>query len=109
MPNPRFRWFELMTTDAKAAEAFYGAVVGWRAEAVGGTDMAYTTFHVGGANAIAGMLTLSPEAAAAQGPVWMGYLAVPDVDDYAQRVVKAGGTLVHGPSDIPGVLRMAGV
>jgi predicted enzyme related to lactoylglutathione lyase len=109
MPNPTFRWFELMTTDAKAAEAFYGAVVGWRAEAVGGADMAYTTFHVGQANAIAGMLTLSPDAAATQGPVWMGYLAVSDVDDYAQRVAKAGGTVLHGPMDIPGILRMAGV
>jgi predicted enzyme related to lactoylglutathione lyase len=26
----QFCWYELMTTDPKAAEAFYSAVVGWR-------------------------------------------------------------------------------
>ena len=28
----RFCWYELMTTDPKAAEGFYAKVVGWRAE-----------------------------------------------------------------------------
>ncbi len=32
-----FFWYELMTSDVKAAEAFYSAVVGWRGEPFGGT------------------------------------------------------------------------
>ena len=28
-----FIWYELMTTDPKAAEAFYASVVGWRPSA----------------------------------------------------------------------------
>ena len=60
MPG-RFMWYELMTTDAKAAEAFYAAVVGWNARQMG---EAYPTFGMGAANAIAGMLTLSPEVQA---------------------------------------------
>ena len=110
MSNPRFRWYELMTTDAAAAAVFYRAVVGWRTEDAGGPGMAYTTFHVGDAYGMAGMLTLSPEARAAGAqPGWMGYLGVPDVDDYARRLVAAGGTVHQPPMDIPGVLRMAGV
>ena len=34
-----------MTTDVKAAEAFYAAVVGWRPEAFGGCDMNYTVMN----------------------------------------------------------------
>jgi predicted enzyme related to lactoylglutathione lyase len=110
MPNPRFRWYELMTTDAEAAGGFYRAVVGWTTQDVGGPGMAYTTFHVGGAAGMAGMLTLSPEALAGGAkPGWIGYLAVPDVDDYARRLVAAGGTVHQPPTDIPGILRFAGV
>ncbi|WP_408021716.1 VOC family protein [Siccirubricoccus phaeus] len=33
MPNPHgdFIWYELLTSDPQAAEAFYGAVLGWQA------------------------------------------------------------------------------
>ena len=30
----KFNWYELMTTDTKAAQDFYGKVVGWTAEDV---------------------------------------------------------------------------
>ena len=26
----KFVWYDLMTTDTKAAEAFYGEVIGWK-------------------------------------------------------------------------------
>lgn len=29
-PSGSFIWYELMTTDANAAAAFYGNVVGWK-------------------------------------------------------------------------------
>jgi predicted enzyme related to lactoylglutathione lyase len=104
MPG-RFMWYELMTTDAKAAGEFYRAVVGWKTQAMGD---AYTTFHVGDANGMAGMLTLSDEVQAGGArPVWMGYVGVDDVDDYAQRLTKAGGTVHQPPADIPAPIRAA--
>ncbi len=107
MPNPKFMWYELMTTDAKGAAAFYGQVVGWKTTAMGD---AYTTFHVGAANGMAGMASLSAQAQAAGGkPGWMAYVGVPDVDDYAARLAKAGGTVHQPPSDIPGIGRFAPV
>ena len=39
-----FVWYDLMTTDAKAAEAFYSGVVGWRAQDAGMPDRSYTIF-----------------------------------------------------------------
>ena len=35
-------WFELMTTDTKAAEAFYDKVVGWTSEPFGDSPQPYT-------------------------------------------------------------------
>ena len=43
----KFVWYELMTTDAPAAEAFYKSVVGWGARDAGHPSMAYTLFLAG--------------------------------------------------------------
>ena len=43
MPNSdAFVWYELMTTDMNAAEAFYGAVIGWGRQAWGEPGTPYT-------------------------------------------------------------------
>src|SRR5690606_36231549 len=44
-----FFWYELMTTDMDAAEAFYSAVVGWNPQAMDGSAMTerYTVLHAG--------------------------------------------------------------
>ncbi|MCK8786394.1 VOC family protein [Roseomonas sp. NAR14] len=114
-PSGRFVWYELMTTDAAAAEAFYRAVIGWEASPAGQPDKPYTLFRVPGAPGegeagaeAAGLLTL-PEEARARGarPGWVGYVAVDDVDGCAARVTAAGGQIRHPPTDIPGVGRFA--
>jgi hypothetical protein len=100
-----FHWYELQTTDAAAAEAFYTSVVGWKAEHMGPQPGGYTTFNTpkGG---VAGMMTLS----AGEGPPrWIGYIAVDDVDAAAERVKAAGGSVRQPPTDVPGILRFAGV
>jgi len=101
----QFHWYELQTTDAASAEAFYCAVVGWSAERLGPQPDGYTTFNTpkGG---VGGMMTLG----AGEGPPrWIGYVAVDDVDAYAERVKAAGGSIRQPPFDVPGVLRFCGV
>ena len=54
----KFGWYELMTSDTKAAGKFYSDVVGWTTQEMpsdGG--MEYTTFNIGNVG-IAGMLTI---------------------------------------------------
>jgi predicted enzyme related to lactoylglutathione lyase len=109
MPNSRnnFVWYDLMTTDTKAAEAFYSSVVGWRAQDAGMPDRSYTILHVK-ETPIGGLMPLPKEASAAGArPIWNGYVAVDDVDALAKRVTQAGGTVHRGPEDIPGVGRFA--
>lgn len=102
-----FVWYELMTTDPPAAEAFYRGVIGWSAADAATPGMKYTLFSVG-ATAIGGMMAL-PDDAKARGvpPNWTAYVGVDDVDAMAARVRAAGGSIHHPPQDIPGVGRFA--
>jgi len=109
MPNShgKFVWYELMTSDQSAAEAFYKEVVGWGSRDSGVPGVSYTLFTVG-ENPVAGVMTV-PEEAKKQGarPGWIGYVAVDDVDRTAGAVREAGGTVYREPDDIPGVGRFA--
>jgi len=49
-------WFELMTTDPKAAEAFYDKVVGWTSEPFAASPNPYTQFKRSGGVAVAGLM-----------------------------------------------------
>lgn len=105
--KPRFIWYELMTSDPDAAEAFYRAVVGWNTADAGQPGMRYTILSAGERGM--GGLTAIPEDAAAAGarPGWLGYIAVPDTDAAAKRIGEAGGRVHRAPADIPDVGRFA--
>jgi hypothetical protein len=106
MPDAgRFRWYELQTTDAASAEAFYCSTVGWRAEHLGPQPGGYTTFNTA-KGGVAGMMTLGADEGP---PRWVGYVAVADVDAAAERVKAAGGKVRQPPTDVPGMLRFCGV
>jgi len=103
----KFVWYDVMTSDTKAAESFYRSAIGWDAKDSGKTDRSYTLFSAGSAMA-AGLMPI-PEEARAMGirPCWTGYIAVDDVDAHAARVKAAGGAIHRAPEDIPGVGRFA--
>ena len=86
-----FAWYEVMTSDAEAAESFYRSVMGWDIKDAGMEGFAYQVVSVG-PTMIGGMMAI-PEAARATGarPAWLGYIGVDDVDTYAGRVTAAGG------------------
>jgi len=88
-PKGKFAWYELMTSDTKAAGEFYSDVVGWTTKEMPGTDGSnYTTFNLGEAG-IAGMLNI---------PGHTGWIV---------KIVEAGGKLWKPATDVPGMLRFA--
>ncbi|HME73825.1 MAG TPA: VOC family protein [Myxococcota bacterium] len=102
-----FVWYELMTTDHKAAEAFYHGVIGWRAQDAGMPDRSYTILSVA-ETPIGGLMELPREdCEAGARPGWIGYVSADDVDATAARVTQAGGAVHRTPEDIPGVGRFA--
>jgi uncharacterized protein len=77
-PKGKFGWYELMTSDTKAAGKFYSDVVGWSTREMPGGDVPYTTFNLGD-----------------------------DVDAHIEKIVEAGGKLWKPATDVPGILRFA--
>ncbi len=101
-----FFWYDVMTTDTKAAAAFYGAVVGWQTQDAGGADgQPYTLFTMGG-QGVAGLMPV-PDHAKGMPPCWFGYVRVDDVDAAVAKLEKLGGKIVRPPCDVPGVIRFA--
>jgi predicted enzyme related to lactoylglutathione lyase len=109
MPNPHgeFIWYELLTSDAAAAKAFYDRVVGWDIEAIASSPMNYRMIRTGKGNA-GGVMELNPgmrEHGAR--PTWLGYIGVDDVDETVAKAEGLGARSMMPAFDIPGVGRLA--
>jgi predicted enzyme related to lactoylglutathione lyase len=106
----RFIWYELLTSDTKAAQAFYGSVVGWTPKDSGMTDqtgMEYILFNAG-ETMIAGLMALTDEMRQrGVPPNWTGYVYVDDVDAATAQAKSLGGKAYMEPHDIPNVGRFA--
>jgi predicted enzyme related to lactoylglutathione lyase len=103
----RFVWYDLMTPDPEAAQAFYAAVAGWGTEVFPGMQPPYTMWTANG-TPIGGSMTLQDEAVAAGArPHWLAYVAVPDVDATAARAQELGSRILVPPTPIPTVGRFA--
>lgn len=102
-----FIWYELMTTDAEAAQEFYGGLLGWQFKDSGQAGIDYRLFSIKGTE-IGGLMSLSEEMQAGGArPLWNGYIAADDVDTSAAAIAAAGGEVLMPPRDIPGVGRFA--
>ena len=96
-----FCWFELGTTDAAAAKAFYGGLFGWTAKDMpAGPEMTYSMMQLGGD--VAGLYAMEGSP-----PRWLSYIAVADADATAETIVAHRGTLLKAPFDVLEVGRMA--
>lgn len=103
----KFVWYDAMMTDPHAAAAFYKDVIGWESKDSGMPDRTYLILSMDGIG-VGGLMPIPAEAAAhGARPMWMGYIAVDDVDEYAAKVTAAGGSIMRGPEDIPTVGRFA--
>lgn len=90
----RLVWYELLTSDPKAAIAFYTEVIGWKTQTwEQGGD--YTMFV--GPHGPLGGVSQMPEAARAMGapPYWQANVVVENIDASVARVKELGGTVYH--------------
>jgi predicted enzyme related to lactoylglutathione lyase len=95
-------WFELTTTDVRAAESFYGRLFGWKTEPWVG-EGSYTLIKLGGEE-VGGMVS-APAGESPKPPGWGLYVTVTDVDETAKKVPELGGKVLVPPTDIPKVGR----
>ncbi|MHA6493148.1 VOC family protein [Pseudomonas borbori] len=108
-----FIWYELLTSDADRAQRFYSDVLGWQVEDSGQPGMDYRILmapdaQTGAAIAVGGLMQITDEMASGGArPVWLGYIAVDDVDASLAKAVAAGSTELMPATDIPNVGRIA--
>jgi uncharacterized protein len=98
-----FIWYELMTPDSAASQAFYGPMLGWTF----GGSAEYREIQ-GSEGGVGGLLQLTSEMTAGGAhPGWVGYILVDDVDKMVESVEQGGGQVHMPPRDIPEIGRMA--
>ncbi|QYU68828.1 VOC family protein [Leptolyngbya sp. 15MV] len=102
-----FVWYELMTTDADAAQAFYGALLGWEFADSGTDGMDYRLGRKAGTEVV-GLMALTGEMQAGGArPAWLGYVAVDDIQASLAALEAAGGSRWMDAQHMPGVGHMA--
>lgn len=92
-------WHELMSPDPAAGLAFYAGLFGWKpSQAMDMGEMGtYQLFSHHGTD-IGGMQGQGN----APRPCWLVYFGVNGVTDAITRITENGGTVLHGPQEVPG-------
>jgi predicted enzyme related to lactoylglutathione lyase len=100
-------WYELMTTDADAATAFYAPITGWTIADTGGDHKGYRMI-ASPDSGVGGLLPLTQDMLDhGAKPTWLMYIGVDDVDATAAAILAEGGKTWLAPADIPGIGRFA--
>ncbi len=101
----RFVWYELLTSDVRAAVAYYTEVVGWKAQLFDNGPAPYTMWTAS-QGPLGGVYDL-PDQAKQMGapPHWTAHVDVADVDKACAKVKELGGKVYVEPHDIPTVGR----
>ena len=108
-----FIWYELLTDNSDAALAFYSTILGWQASDSGQANMNYRILHASSVDTceshdIGGLIQLTDDMRThGAKPVWLGYIAVDDVDRTVESILSVGGHIQMPPKDIPNVGRIA--
>lgn len=94
-------WNELVTSDQVAALDFYSNLFGWKktGSMPMGPNGDYTLIGQNDRDMIGAMMNAD---SANTRPFWNFAFTVPDIDAAKSAVEKGGGTVTHGPMELPG-------
>jgi predicted enzyme related to lactoylglutathione lyase len=97
-------WYELLTTDIQAAEAFYTKVIGWTAKPFDAAPDPYHMWTRSGDVPIGGVMKIP--AGMNFPPHWLMYVGVRNLDEAVQRIQGLGGSTLSPVIQVPDVGRM---
>ena len=100
----RLLWYELLTSDMKAAEQFYKAAVGWSVAPFEGSPEPYDMWIRPDGVPMGGVMKL-PEGMNVP-PHWGMYVGVPKLAEVVARIEALGGSWMSPVIDVPTVGRM---
>lgn len=97
-------WNELSTPDPAGAIELYGTLFGWTTD--GGMpmgEMGDYVFLAHDGQQVGAVMTAPAEGPP---PAWTYYFLVEDIAGAPVRIAERGGTVVHGPADVPGDMQI---
>lgn len=100
----RVLWYELLTTDLDAAEAFYTKVVGWTVTPFEGAPMRYDMWTSAGGTPVGGVMAIPAGMNAP--PHWVMYVGVENLEDAVAHIERLGGRALAPTEEVPNVGRM---
>ena len=100
----RVLWYELLTSDMKAAESFYTTVVGWTIAPFEGAPQAYDMWMRAGDTPVGGVMTIP--VGMNFPPHWEMYVGVEKLDSAVAQIEQLGGRSLGPVIDVPTVGRM---
>jgi uncharacterized protein len=97
-------WYELLTTDMKAADSFYKTVVGWTVKPFEENPIPYDLLTAPDGEQIGGVMTL-PDGMNVP-PHWVMYVGVDKLEDAVASIERHGGSAMSPVIDVPEVGRL---
>jgi uncharacterized protein len=97
-------WYELLTTDMKAAEKFYSTVVGWAVSPFEGSPQPYDMWMRSSGEPEGGVMTIPPGMNFP--PHWEMYVGVDKIEDAIKLIERLGGSALGPLIEVPTVGRM---
>ena len=97
-------WYELLTTDMKAAEKFYSTVVGWTVSPFEGSPQPYDMWMRSSGEPEGGVMTIPPGMNFP--PHWEMYVGVDKLEDAITLIERLGGSALGPLIEVPNVGRM---
>lgn len=97
-------WNELMTSDPEAGFTFYSNLLGWQksqAMDMGEMGVYQLISHDGGD------IGAMQRQGNAPRPAWLPYFGINGVSDAVERIGALGGSVMHGPQEVPGGAHIA--
>jgi predicted enzyme related to lactoylglutathione lyase len=89
-------WYDLVTDDVAAAQAFYGPLLGWDFEAIGVDAQPYVVVRHDG-QPIAGMASVDQGDVPLASAHWLSLMSVADVDAAVDEIRGGGGQVLVDP------------
>jgi predicted enzyme related to lactoylglutathione lyase len=87
---------ELHTGDLRGAVDFYTRLFDWRSERIRAGNASYLSMEMG--NGVGGGVV---QCEAAEHPLWLPYVDVPDVNLTTEQACELGGEVLLGPREGP--------
>ncbi len=104
----KFAWYELMTPDPKAGQAFYTKLFGWGLQDFDSAGHESYVMWTRNNKPFGGVMGLPDEARKMGAPPhWLAYIDVTNVDSAVASATKLGAKVYVQPTDIPGGGRFA--